>query len=164
MLINDKYTVQRTHSRVLFSCKKKENELIYDYTIIYGGGTLLTKTLKLLGDETRLRIVTLLEECPCFVTDIHTILDLQQSNTSRHLQRLLDLNIIQRKKCGQSICYYIDQGKHPYSSLIHDVVTIYKQTDQAKVDFLHLIRYMNQHREMIQKMKEYMNLKEKYYA
>lgn len=124
----------------------------------------MSELLKLLGDETRLRIITLLSECPCFVTDIHTILQLQQSNTSRHLQRLLASKIIEKKKCGQSICYFLNPQNNEHAQLIEMVISEYKKTDRAQKDKVEFKKYIKENQEMLKKIEQYTKFKELYNA
>lgn len=124
----------------------------------------MSELLKLLGDETRLRIMTLLSECPCFVTDIHTILQLQQSNTSRHLQRLLAAKLLEKKKCGQSICYYVHPKNVAHSKIIDIVIKEYKKTQQARNDRYEFEKYIQTNDEMMRKNEKYKKMRESYYA
>ncbi len=68
--------------------------------------------LKALGDETRLRIANLLlevdEMCGC---EIEAILDLTQSNASRHLTRLRASGLVHGERRGQWI-YLSLTGPH----------------------------------------------------
>ena len=62
--------------------------------------------LKALADETRLRIVNVLEEadelCAC---EIEAVLDLNQSNASRHLAKLRSAGIVDAAKEGHWVHY-----------------------------------------------------------
>ena len=50
--------------------------------------------LKALGDETRIRIVNILRDGPLCVCEIESILEITQSNASRHLSKLMNANIV----------------------------------------------------------------------
>ena len=50
--------------------------------------------LKALGDETRIRIVNILRDRPLCVCEIESILEITQSNASRHLSKLMNANIV----------------------------------------------------------------------
>jgi len=63
---------------------------------------------KALGDENRLRILNLLANYELCVCEIEVILDLNQSNVSRHLGKLKDNKIISGYKDAQWIHYKID--------------------------------------------------------
>lgn len=64
-----------------------------------------TKLLKAIADDTRLRILRLLILKPFCVTEIMTLLDLTQTNTSKQLSKLKSVGIIEtRRKDGYT--YY----------------------------------------------------------
>lgn len=119
----------------------------------------IVDVLKALGDETRIRVATLLYDYPCFVRDIYTILELQQSNTSRHLQRLVTSKVIASKPCGQSRCYYIVPDMYN-NELVKQIIFAYKQSEQSQKDQNNLDAYIQSHPEMIEKLTQYKMLKE----
>lgn len=59
------------------------------------------------SDRTRLRIIILLTIKPLCVTDISTILSLNQTTLSHQLKILKSLNIVDCDRTGKSIIYYI---------------------------------------------------------
>ncbi len=69
-------------------------------------GTDTLDALKALADETRLRIVSILEQadelCAC---EIEAVLDLNQSNASRHLNRLRGAGLIVASRDGHWVHY-----------------------------------------------------------
>ncbi|MFP4115449.1 MAG: ArsR/SmtB family transcription factor [Spirochaetales bacterium] len=69
-------------------------------------GTDTLDALKALADETRLRIVNILEQadelCAC---EIEAVLDLNQSNASRHLSRLRGAGIAVASRDGHWVHY-----------------------------------------------------------
>lgn len=56
--------------------------------------------LKALADESRLRIVWMLEERPLCVCEIQAVLGLAQSTASRHLQVLEDAGFVTSERIG----------------------------------------------------------------
>ena len=66
----------------------------------------VAKILNLAGNETRLKILFLLNQekelCPC---DLADILEMTVPAISQHLRKLRDVNIIKRRKVGQTIFY-----------------------------------------------------------
>ena len=79
----------------------------------------LSKSLALAGNETRLRILFLLEEeselCPC---DLADILGMSIPAVSQHLRKLKDGNIIEGRREGQTIFYSLKKEQlnllHPF--------------------------------------------------
>lgn len=68
----------------------------------------LITLLKILSDENRLRILNLLKESPLCVGELQTLLDVKQSNVSRHLEKLKMSNLIVCKKKAQWVYYQIN--------------------------------------------------------
>jgi len=65
------------------------------------------EVLRLLGQDTRLRIVEALREKEIYVSEIVTIIGEEQSNTSKHLLQMVKNGILRSKKASPSpMCYY----------------------------------------------------------
>ena len=71
--------------------------------------TILT-VFKALSDETRLRILKLLERGELCVCDIVTVLDMIQPNVSFHLGVLKEAGLIKDRRQGKWIHYRIDDS------------------------------------------------------
>jgi len=69
---------------------------------------VLIRILKALAEETRLRILNLLYQGELCVGEIEALLGLSQSNVSRHLNRLLNAEIINFEKKSQYVYYKIN--------------------------------------------------------
>lgn len=76
--------------------------------------------LKGLGQPTRLKIVEFLRNGERCVCEIFPAIGEEQSNTSRHLNLLLSVGILSRRKEGLKIFYAI---KHPEVLAIVDLTT-----------------------------------------
>ena len=63
--------------------------------------------LKILSDENRLRILNLLKEYSLCVGEIQTILNISQSNASRHLEKIKTSGLITNYKKAQWIYYQL---------------------------------------------------------
>ncbi len=70
----------------------------------------MVEVFKALGDENRLRLINLLSIKPLCVCELEVILDMSQSNVSRHLKKLKDNNIIDSKKEAQWVYYKLDDS------------------------------------------------------
>ncbi len=78
----------------------------------------IVEILKALGDETRVRILHLVQEKPLCVCEIQEILGLSQSNTSRHLIKLKNAKLIKGDKKAQWVYYSLAPDTfHKYSFL-----------------------------------------------
>lgn len=72
----------------------------------------LARIIKNLSDPTKLKIYLLLNKVPeISVNDITEILGLNQSTISHALSDLKNLGIIDAKRCGQCICYFLKKSK-----------------------------------------------------
>ena len=69
----------------------------------------IIQMLKALGDETRMRIVNILREGPLCVCEIESILEITQSNASRHLNKLMNANIVTYYKEAKYVYYKLDE-------------------------------------------------------
>lgn len=70
----------------------------------------LASIFKVLGDPTRLRIVTALEGEEMCVCDIAAYLKLTESAVSHQLRRLRELNLIKNRREGQILFYSLDDS------------------------------------------------------
>lgn len=69
----------------------------------------IIQILKALGEETRIRILNLLMYSDLCVGEIEHLLDINQSNTSRHLSTLKNAKLIVYEKKAQWIYYKINE-------------------------------------------------------
>lgn len=69
----------------------------------------MIEILKALSDENRLRILNLLTQQTLCVCELEVLLDMNQSNVSRHLGKLKSAGIIISMKEGQWVRYVIDE-------------------------------------------------------
>lgn len=95
----------------------------------------LVKTLKVLGDETRIRILNLLMNSELCVCEITYALNATQSNISKHLAKLSDANIVLSAKKAQWISYKINPAvlkEYPFIQAILEQET--KKIQQCQED------------------------------
>lgn len=69
----------------------------------------LLQIMKALGDETRLRILNLLINGELCVCELEHLLDINQSNASRHLNKLTMAGLITFEKRALYVYYKIDE-------------------------------------------------------
>jgi len=68
----------------------------------------LASTYKILGDPTRLKIVTALKDVEMCVCDLAAFLGVSESAVSHQLRRLRDLALVRKRREGQIIYYALD--------------------------------------------------------
>ncbi|TCT12112.1 ArsR family transcriptional regulator [Natranaerovirga pectinivora] len=83
---------------------------------------MLVNILKAVGDGNRLRILHLLMEKELCVCELESLLDITQSNASRHLNKLKSAGIIESFKSAQWVYYrisdtFIEEHKELYDYL-----------------------------------------------
>lgn len=66
--------------------------------------------LKALSDETRIRIINLLRHEALCVCELEVILNLSQSNASRHVTKLKNAKLVTGEKKAQWIYYRLDRS------------------------------------------------------
>lgn len=66
--------------------------------------------LKVLADENRLRILNILYNYELCVCEIEVVLEMNQSNVSRHLTRLKSENLIESSKDAQWVHYKVNES------------------------------------------------------
>lgn len=70
----------------------------------------LIKIMKALGDETRIRIINILKDGELCVCEIESLLNINQSNASRHLTKLTNAKIVDYYKKAQYVYYKLDES------------------------------------------------------
>jgi len=98
--------------------------------------------LKALGDENRIRIINLLRQEALCVCELEVILNLSQSNASRHVTKLKNAKLIIGEKKAQWIYYRLDRNileKFSFlNALFHEDLT---RLQQCQADLLQLKKH-----------------------
>lgn len=96
----------------------------------------IVQKLKALGDETRLRIVNILRDGPLCVCEIESILQITQSNASRHLNKLMNANLVTYYKEAKYVYYKLDENTlRDYSFLNSFLCNELEKEEILKKDF-----------------------------
>ena len=108
----------------------------------------ITKILKALADESRIRIVALLKKrnglCVCEITEI---IGLSQPTISSHLKKLQDAEIITYSKDGLWVKYSLDENmEKEIEQFLDSIVQILGEDEKIKSD---VSRSFKINREMI---------------
>ncbi len=101
----------------------------------------IIKILKALADETRMRLLNLLYDKKLCVCELEESLGLNQTNVSRHLNKLKDAGILQSEKRAQFVLHFIDQDilkNYPFLGQLLDQVRQMEkfQSDRKKLDII----------------------------
>lgn len=106
----------------------------------------IVQILKALGDETRIRIMNILRNGPLCVCEIEAILEITQSNASRHLNKLTNANLVTYYKDAKYVYYKLNENTLNNKEFIkiilenelsqdeilkfdYDILTKYKETN-----------------------------------
>ena len=81
-----------------------------------------TLILKTLGDDTRLRIVNLLHRHSLNVAELCAILNSTQPNISKHLTRLRLTGMVEDRRQGRSVYYYLSKPKNQFHQDLFDCI------------------------------------------
>lgn len=104
----------------------------------------LIQLLKALSDETRLRILNILRDGALCVCEIEAILEISQSNTSRHLSKLTNANLVNYYKEAKFIYYKLDHETLNQYSFIQNILDNELDKDKKlKYDYEILKAYKN---------------------
>ncbi|TCK90518.1 ArsR family transcriptional regulator [Natranaerovirga hydrolytica] len=100
----------------------------------------LVSILKALSDENRLRIIYLLMEDPLCVCEIEALLNITQSNASRHLNKLKHAGIIDSFKKAQWVYYVVSDH---FKENNQELMTYLLKNTNYEEDKSLLIKYKN---------------------
>lgn len=104
----------------------------------------MIELFKALADENRLRIVNLLMQSEFCVCEIEVILEMTQSNVSRHLSKLKSTRIISSSKDAQWVHYKVSDQFKEQNELLYSYMT---GKFEASSVFLKDIARYNKYRE-----------------
>lgn len=90
----------------------------------------LIQVMKALSDETRIRILNILKGGGLCVCEIEALLGINQSNASRHLNKLLGANLVEYYKRAQFVYYRINQDTIEEFPFIREIIE--KETLKVK--------------------------------
>ena len=96
--------------------------------------TQLVDFFKILSDETRLRIVSILSQKELCVCQICRVLELSQPKVSKHLSKLRDKGLVTDKRYEQFIFYSLNIEDNILEDLINNIVDNIERYPQLKVD------------------------------
>ena len=104
----------------------------------------LTQMIKALGDENRIKILNVLRYCPLCVCEIEEILNMTQSNVSRHLNKLTNAKIVTYYKEAKYVYYKLNEETlkdHPFIKELLD--NELDNIDNLKDDYEKTITFKN---------------------
>ena len=82
----------------------------------------ISELFKVLSDDTRLRIINLLDKQDLCVCELVDILKLSQPKISKHIARLRSINLVNTKRNEQYIYYSLNRSNLEYMAIIETVL------------------------------------------
>jgi ArsR family transcriptional regulator len=100
--------------------------------------------MKALSDETRIRILNLLKEGDLCVCELEVLLEINQSNASRHLNKLTNARIIDYYKVAKYVYYKINENTINDFPFINEVIVQHaRKLNHCIKDIERLKKYKN---------------------
>lgn len=81
----------------------------------------MSKMLKLLGDKTRLTMMSILNQRECCVCEFVEVFEMSQPSISQHLRKLKDAGLVKEERRGQWIYYSLNK-QNDYYGLFEDIL------------------------------------------
>lgn len=81
----------------------------------------LSSLFKALSDETRIRILNLLNRQDLCVCELVEILELPQPKVSKHIAKLRSINLVNTKRNEQYIYYSLNRDNNVYNNILESV-------------------------------------------
>jgi ArsR family transcriptional regulator, arsenate/arsenite/antimonite-responsive transcriptional repressor len=102
----------------------------------------LIQVMKALSDETRMRILNLLKDGDLCVCELEVLLDINQSNASRHLNKLTTSKIVDYYKVAKYVYYKINEDTVKEFSFIKEIIEEHSmKLKQCSIDYERLKKY-----------------------
>jgi ArsR family transcriptional regulator len=98
----------------------------------------LVNVFKLLSDETRLRIITLVAQEELCVCQIQGILKVSQPKVSRNLAKLRDMNLVTEERKERYVYYKLKNENVILINIIKYIVDSIEQYPQIKLDQINI--------------------------
>lgn len=103
----------------------------------------MTRSLRILGDPMRIRILKLLKNQELTVTELTEILNVGQSRVSGHLARMAEEGLVDARREGRFV-YYLGTSDAGDAGLVGPVLDRFSGTEEDQVDSDALVRVLRQ--------------------
>ncbi|KGX92741.1 ArsR family transcriptional regulator [Pontibacillus halophilus JSM 076056 = DSM 19796] len=91
-----------------------------------------SQALKLLGDQTRLSIVALINENECCVCEFVELLNMSQPSISQHLRKLRDAGIVKEQRRGHWVFYSLNEHHDAYPMVLNIIKHVPDMKDKIQ--------------------------------
>ena len=100
----------------------------------------ISDLFKVLSDETRLRIINLINKQDLCVCELVEILELPQPKISKHIAKLRSINLVNTKRNEQYIYYSINKENQVYNNILETVFSNENKTLQEDIANMDKVR------------------------
>ncbi len=90
--------------------------------------------LNMFADPTRLRIIAILYERELTVSQICSILNLSQANTSKHLKKLLANKMVKNRQVSRHVYYFLNPSYKERCLIIEPIISTFYKYEQGSRD------------------------------
>ncbi|QAA32774.1 ArsR/SmtB family transcription factor [Clostridium manihotivorum] len=102
----------------------------------------LIQVMKALSDETRMRILNLLKDGDLCVCELEVLLDINQSNASRHLNKLTTSKIVDYYKVAKYVYYKLNEDTIKEFPFLKEIIEEHAmKLKQCSIDYERLKKY-----------------------
>nr|WP_097026777.1 metalloregulator ArsR/SmtB family transcription factor [Clostridium peptidivorans] len=102
----------------------------------------LIQVMKALSDETRMRMLNILKDGDLCVCEIEVLLDINQSNASRHLNKLTNAKILDYYKVAKYVYYKINEDTVKEFPFLKEIIKEHAiKLKQCSMDLERLKKY-----------------------
>lgn len=91
-----------------------------------------TEIFKLLGNETRLTMLKILEDHDCCVCEFVEIFQASQPAISQHIRKLRDIGLVREERRGQWTFYSINENSEFYPFILQILNLLPQQNEKLK--------------------------------
>ena len=84
---------------------------------------------KVLGDETRIRIINLVYRQNLCVCELVEILELSQPKISKHIAKLRQIKLLHSERNEQYVYYSFNKSNESFASIISNTLEVLKDSD-----------------------------------
>ncbi len=85
------------------------------------------KMMKLLSDQSRMKILFIIFKRPSYVQDIVDVSELSQANVSKHLKKLRELGLVDNICIGNKVKYQINSQFNDECLIFQPLMNMYTQ-------------------------------------
>ena len=103
-----------------------------------------TKVMKALSDPNRVKIIKLLQQKVMCVCELQAALDIAQPSVSKHLKILEEAGLVEYRKEGLWVNYYLTDGRSsPYSASLLGNLRHWLNEDPVVLELIKMVPSLN---------------------